>query len=76
MCKVDPGLYRKFIQNNSKGKPVLYVMIYKVLYSPLRSALLFYCRLVSELEDYGFKLNSYNQCVATMDANGTQMTGV
>ena len=48
--------------------------IHKVLYGLLRSALLFYCRLVSELEDYSFKLNPYDLYVANENVNGTQIT--
>ena len=35
MFKVDLGLYPKFTTNNSKGKPVLYVKIHKLLYGLL-----------------------------------------
>lgn len=43
---------------------MLYVQLYKALYGLLRSALLFYCKLRGELEDYGFKINPYDPCVA------------
>ena len=38
------------------------------------SALLFYRKLVGDLELYGFKINPYDPCVANMDINGSQMT--
>ena len=31
---------------------------------------------MSELEDYGFKLNPYNPCIANMEINGSQVTMV
>ena len=74
MCKINPSLYRKFIATNSKGQAILYVKIHKALYGLMRSALLFYRRMVKELESYGFELNPYDPCVANIDINGDQMT--
>ena len=42
MCMIDPKLYRKYVCKDRKGKPVLYVELYKSLYWLMRSALLFY----------------------------------
>ena len=50
--------------------------IHKTLYGLLQSAVLVYHRLVLELEDYGFKPNPYDPCVANMDINGSHMTVV
>ncbi len=46
----------------------------KAMYGLLRSALLFYKKLVADLESVGFKLNPYDPCVANKTINGTQMT--
>ena len=40
----------------------------------LHSALLFYQKLVGDLEREGFVLNPYNPCVANKMVNGKQMT--
>ena len=40
----------------------------------MNSALLFYRKLVRELEAYGFTIDPYDPCVANMDINGSQMT--
>lgn len=61
---------------NSKGKQLLYVKCYKAVYGLLRSALLFYKKLVADLEAYGFEINPYDPSVATKDINGEQMTVV
>jgi hypothetical protein len=45
----------------------------KAIYGLLRSALLFYKKLVANLESIGFKLNPYDLCVANKEVNGTQM---
>ncbi len=57
-----------------KGKSVLYLCLQKALYGMMKSALLFYRKLVSELQDVGFKINPYNPCVVNKMINGTQMT--
>eukprot|EP00804_Cyclotella_cryptica_P004759 CCRYP_016242-RA/>CCRYP_016242-RA protein AED:0.40 eAED:0.39 QI:0/0/0/1/0/0/2/0/190 len=82
MCMVDPKLYRKYVCKDRRGKPVLYVELYKSLYGLMRSALLFYKKLKKELEEYGMVMNPYDMCVANketkMDTNlqfyGTLMT--
>ena len=74
MVKVDPKLYRKFVSKDKRGKPVLYVQLYKSLYGLMRSALLFYRKLKSELIAYGFKLNPYDGCVANKETPGGQLT--
>ena len=60
MVRVDPKLYRKYVLTSAKGEPILYVKLNKALYGWLKSALLFYKKLVGELEYMGFKLNPYN----------------
>jgi hypothetical protein len=74
MVKVVPSLYRKYITTNSKGKALLYVKMQKALYGLLRSALLFYKKLVKDLENYGFEINPYDPCIANMMIDGKQMT--
>jgi hypothetical protein len=74
MVKVDPKLYRKYVIYDSKGRMILYVEMQKALYGMLKSALLFYKKLVGDLEGAGFKLNPYDPCVANKIVNGTQMT--
>jgi hypothetical protein len=39
----------------------------------MKSALLFYRKLVSELKKIGFEINPYDPCVANKMVNGTQM---
>ncbi len=57
MVQVAPNLYRKYISVNRKGTAVLYIKMQKVIYGLLRSALLFYRKLVTDLEGNGFVLN-------------------
>jgi hypothetical protein len=62
--QVAPNLYRKYITFDRKGMAILYVKMQKALYRLLRSALLFYHKLVANLESNGFVLNPYDSCVA------------
>ena len=57
MVQVDPKLYRKFITTNANGKPVLYVKLKKAVYGMMKSALLFYRKLVADLTSLGFEIN-------------------
>ena len=48
MVQVAPNLYRKYITVDRKGVAILYVKMQKALYGLLRSALLFYNKLVAD----------------------------
>jgi competence protein ComGC len=74
MVQVAPNLYRKYITVDRKGTAILYVKMQKALYELLRSALLFYNKLVADLESDGFVLNPYDSCVANKFVDGKQMT--
>jgi hypothetical protein len=74
MVQVAPNIYRKYITVDKKNTAVLYVKMQKALYGLLRSALLFYRRLVGDLERDGFVLNPYDPCVANKQVNSTQLT--
>jgi len=65
MVQVVPNLYSKYITVDRKGMAILYVKMRKALYGLLRSALLFFNKLVADLEGDGFVLNPYDSCVAT-----------
>jgi hypothetical protein len=73
MVKTNPRLYRQYVILE-KGKSVLYLQLQKALYGIMKSALLFYRKLVSELREMGFEINPYDPCVANKMVNRTQMT--
>jgi hypothetical protein len=73
MVKTDPKLYRKYV-TIEKGQQVLYLCLQKALYGMMKSALLFYRKLVGELRVMGFELNPYDPCVANKLVDGHQMT--
>jgi hypothetical protein len=46
----------------------------KAMYGLMRAALLFYWKLRADLEEFGFKFNDYDPCVANKMIIGKQMT--
>ena len=56
MVVVDLKLYRKFVTYYGKGVALFYVKIKKELYGLLMSALLFYNKLVEDLESMDLRL--------------------
>jgi hypothetical protein len=75
MVQIAPQIYRKYVTVDRKGTPILYVKLQKALYGLMQASLLFYRKLRKELEDYGFKVNPYDPCVANKVTEcGKQMT--
>ncbi len=74
MVQVAPNLYSKYITVDRMGMAILYVKMQNFLYGLLRSALLFYNKLVADLESDGFMLNPCDSCVANKVVDGKQMT--
>ena len=70
MVKVAPSIYCKYITHNANGRPILYVKLKKAVYGMMKSALLFYRKLVADLTIIGYKINPYNPCVANKIING------
>ncbi len=73
IAKTDPKLYRKYLVDK-KGMKVLYLRLQKAPYGIIKSALLFYQKLVSELRLMGFIINPYSPCVANKIVDGNQLT--
>jgi hypothetical protein len=71
--RIDPTKYERYVVYVN-GKAIIYVRLKKALYGTLRAALLFWQRLSSQLEEWGFKPNAYDPCVMNKDINGTQCT--
>ena len=74
MVQVAPALYCKYVTTNAKGKAVLYVQLEKAVYGMMKSALLFYRKLVTHLTSLGYVINPYDPCIANKMINGKQMT--
>jgi hypothetical protein len=74
MVLVAPNLYRKYISVDRRVTTILYVKMQKAIYGLLKSALLFYKKLVADLEENGFVINPYDPYVPNRVINGTQRT--
>ena len=74
MVQVEPELYGPYVKKTKKGESLLYVRMLKAMYGLLRSALLFYLKLVQDLQSYGFELNPYDPCVANKMIGDKQLT--
>jgi hypothetical protein len=73
MVKTNPKLYQQYVILE-KGGSVLYLQLQKALYGMMKSTLLFYRILVSELQQMGFEIDPYNPCAANKMVNRIQMT--
>ena len=73
MARIDLSMYREYVTYSNNGVPMLYVRISKALYGMLRSAILFYKRLRSDLEDWGIKVNPNDNCFTNNMVDGTKM---
>ena len=74
MVQAAPSLYCKYATSNEKGNPILYVQLEKAVYGMMKSALLFYQKLVADLKSLGYEINPYDPCIANKNINGKQMT--
>ena len=76
MVKIAPHIYQKYVTVGKSGRKLLYVKLHKVLYGMLKSALLFYKKIVKDLKSVWFTINPYNPCAANNMVGGKQITVV
>ena len=69
ITKLDLKIHRRHIWYNRQGQSMLNVQLKKALYVTLKAALLFWNLLSGTLQDWGFKLNLYDKCVANQNIN-------
>ena len=74
LIKIAPGVYKKYATKDKHGNTVLYVKLLKALYGLTEASLMFYQKLLKDLEAKGFKTNPYDPCVANKEINGSQFT--
>ena len=70
----EPKIHQKFVAKDNNGKKVLNVKLHKTLYGLLKSALIFYKKLLINLLSMGFQPNPYDPCVVNKEIDGLQMT--
>ncbi len=75
MEQISPEVYWKYVTVDRKGIPMLCIKLQKVLYGLMRASLLLNRKLRKKLEEYGFKINQYDPCMANKDTqSGKQLT--
>jgi hypothetical protein len=72
LAKVDPNLYKKYLEHDKKGKPIMCVKLKKALWGTLQAAMLFWKDLLAKLVSWGCKINPCDWCVANKMVNGKQ----
>ena len=72
LVEIEPS-YRDYIVYEN-GKKVIYVKILRAIYGMLQASLLWYTKLRTDLENYGFEFNPYDPCIANKIVNGKQQT--
>ena len=72
ICEMD-DMYKQYV-TAEKGVKTLYVRLNRALYGCVKSALLWYNVFAEALQDMGFELNPYDQCVANCMIDGAQCT--
>ena len=73
LISIDPEKYNGYLVMEN-GKKTLYVQVMKAIYGMLQAALLWYKKFRKDLEEYGFKFNEYDPCVANKIIRGKQQT--
>jgi hypothetical protein len=73
LISVSPEIYGPYATKEN-GVTVLYLEILRALYGMIKSPLLFYRKLVKDLQSIGFVINPYDSCVANRMVNGKQQT--
>ena len=74
LCEIAPETYLKYAVRDRKGNLILYVRLLKALYGLMQASLMFYQKLLKDLESKGFVVNPYDPCVANKALNGEQFT--
>ena len=73
LVMIAPEIYSPYVMMEN-GKKVLYCEAQNAVYGTLKAALLFYKKLVKDLQEYGFELNPYDICVLNKMVKGKQQT--
>jgi len=74
IIKLDPTILKKHMCYNKHGKAMLFVQLKKVLSGTLQVAMLFWKLLSETLQEWGFTLNPYDECVVNKNIEGKQCT--
>ena len=74
LIEIAPDVYGPMATKDKKGNTVIYVRLLKALYGLMEASLMFYQKLVKDLEAKGFVTNLYDPCVVNKEVDGSQFT--
>ena len=67
-------VYKRFVIKDKKGNSLIYVKMLKVMYRLMEESLMFYQKMVKDLNEIGFITNLYDPFVANKMIGGSQFT--
>ena len=70
LARIDTDLYRNYTTTYEKVFKIIYAECLKALYGKLGAALLFWVKLSTDIERWGFRMNQYDWCVMNKDTKG------
>ena len=73
LCEIDNTLVDKIVRTNNSNK-LMFGKLDKAVYGTLLAAILFYEKLVVQLHEWGYVMNTYNACTFNKMVNGKQIT--
>jgi hypothetical protein len=71
LAETDKDAYQLYVTLEGNDR-VLYVQLIKALYGTIRAARLFWEKLSSKLQEWGFVPNGYDLCLVNKMVNGQQ----
>jgi hypothetical protein len=73
LLDIDKAMHKHCV-TYERGERVMYVELLKALYGTIRAARLFWDKLSSKLQEWGFTPNPYDSCVVNKMVDGKQLT--
>jgi Reverse transcriptase (RNA-dependent DNA polymerase) len=74
LVEIEPSKYTTYVILDNQENKSLFVKLNKALYGTFRAALLFWKKLSAQLQEWGYNINLYDQCVANKIIDGSQCT--
>jgi hypothetical protein len=74
LVSIAPDVYGPYVSTNKAGQKVLLVQHLNAVYGTMVVALLYYKKFVKRLTKQGYKINSYDGCMANKVVKGKQVT--
>ena len=74
MLEIDKEVYKKYVIHENNGKKPMYVRLSKAMYETFKAEFIYYRKLLKELREYGFVINSYDPCAEKKLTGRGQLT--